>query len=840
MQGKLCSQSLLVKDAGPLCSLRRQPAALPLLALALVAIVASPQALRGQNPCSSQNAPVETDGIAHGDYMVHSSIEMGYRSTNLSGLNPMYDTLVDLQTGPRFLNETFSMDSRDHRGELFDSLFLTSCGWGGDPDNALRMRVDKNKWYSFHGTFRRDQYVSNYDLMGNPLNPSTSSPSIPALNSPLEFDTTRRMTDVDLMLLPQSRVSFRLGYSHNNMTGPTYDAIHEGTEGFLLNPWNTSMNSYRMGADWKLAPRTVLSYDELLDYYRGDTDTQLASFSPTLLSNGTPVDLGLSFDTANSEPCALAKKTTTLISNGVLTNNNCSGYFSYGRDQRVRTSTPTERVSLRSNYFQRVDLVGSFSYSNADMSTPLDETFNGLITRTFTRAFTGTGIANATRISDVGDAEATVHLSRHFRLVDRFYFWAYRIPQNANFNEIDSDCTVHATCSLLTALTATTATAVPTLALSSFNQTVKRNQSELDWDVSPKIGARVGYRYGDRLFTDFASFAAGGENSITVHENTALAGIWLRPVRSLRFNFDAEDVNYDNVIVPIAPRKEARYRFQTGYNPVSWAVISGSLNLVEDSNNYTLTNYLGHNRNYGLTASLAPRGHLGMDLAYNYNDMIQNANVCFADTPPTGAVLPFVNVATKCLQPLPTGSTTLPDPLENYAGYTNHTQFGMGLVRFRFDKRTLINAGGSVTNVDGSIPQFNILQPQGTAQYRFYQPVVYLTVDLGHKLAWNSGFNYFQYDENSFVGPTNPRYFHANNITESLRYCILNGAVNHRCAAFSRKKEFEIQVSGGVSRPQPILYHIPFGCELTAFSIPVLWPRRAQHSRPSFSCCGRS
>jgi hypothetical protein len=93
-------------------------------------------------------------------------------------------------------------------------------------------------------------------------------------------------------------------------------------------------------------------------------------------------------------------------------------------------------------------------------------------------------------------------------------------------------------------------------------------------------------------------------------------------------------------------------------------------------------------------------------------------------------------------------------------------------VRFKFDKRTTVNAGGSITNVDGSIPQFNILQPQGSAQYRYFQPVVNLSVDLGHKLAWNSGWNYYQYNEGSFVGPTAPRYFHANSVTESLRYAF--------------------------------------------------------------------
>jgi hypothetical protein len=80
--------------------------------------------------------------------------------------------------------------------------------------------------------------------------------------------------------------------------------------------------------------------------------------------------------------------------------------------------------------------------------------------------------------------------------------------------------------------------------------------------------------------------------------------------------------------------------------------------------------------------------------------------------------------------------------------------------------------GLSITSVDGSIPQFDILQPLGTSQYKYQQPVASLSVDLGHKLAWNTGWNYYQYNEGSFVGPTAPRYFHANSLTESLRYAF--------------------------------------------------------------------
>jgi hypothetical protein len=723
-----------------------------------------PGFLFAQSSGTGQNPPGEP-GVTTGGYVMHSSIEMGYRFNDRTGSNDMYDTLVNLQTGPRFLNETLSMQSENHQGVLFDDLNLNSFGWGGDPNNALRLRADKNKWYNLQGSFRRDQSFFDYDLLANPLNPPSSTPAIPSLNSGHAFDTTRRMTDIDLTLLPQSRVSFRLGFSHNNTNGPSFSSIHIGTDALLLQPVNTTMNSYRLGVDWKVAPRTVLSYDQFLDYYRGDTDTQLASFAPALLPGGTPVELGLAIDTGNKEPCGVKPPATSLInSSGTLTNVNCSAYFSYLRDQRIRTSTPTERLSMRSNYFQRVDLVASFSYSAADMNTPFDESFNGLETRTGNRAFVGTGTAGANRISDVLDLGATVHLTKHVRLIEKFYFWAFRIPENANFTEVDSVCT--GACTLLTPLSATAPATSTTLSAASFNQNWKRNQTEVAWDISKKVGARIGYRYGDQVFNDFKDFLPGDESPIVVHENTALFGFWARPSRALRFNFDLERINYDNVIVRMSPRKESRYRVQTTYTPRPWAVLGGSINILQDANANSLTNYLGHNRNYGFTASLAPRERFGVDLAYNYNDVIQNALICFNDTPPNGVSLPFVNNAASC------AINDAANPLLANSFYTNHTNFGMAAVRFKPVPRATANLGYSITKVDGSIPQFNILQPLGSSQYNYYQPVANLSVDLGHRLAWNNGWNYYQYNEGSFVGPTAPRYFHANALTESLRYAF--------------------------------------------------------------------
>jgi hypothetical protein len=459
----------------------------------------------------------------------------------------------------------------------------------------------------------------------------------------------------------------------------------------------------------------------------------------------------------------------SLIVGGTLTNVTCSAYSNYARNQRVRTSTPTERISLRSNYFRKLELVGSFSYSSAVSSTPLEESFGGLIPRTNTLAFTGTGTAAANRISDVADLGATLHLTQHLRLIEKFYFWAYRIPENGSLNELDYSCALPPCTLLNTPLTTPeVAGGAPTVQQASFNQTLTRNQTELAWDISKKIGTRIGYRYGDREFNHFNDFLPGDLDHFVGLEKTALFGLWARPSHSLRLNFDFEHTNFNAVFVRLSPRKEARYRFQTTYTPRSWATLGGSINILNLSNADAQTQYVGHNQNYGLTASLAPRERFGLDLAYNFNSVIQNAIICFNDTPATGVILPFVANANDndCA-----GNDTANNLMAN-SYYTNHTNFGMTTVRFRPAKRVLANVGYSITSVDGSVPQFNILQPPGTVQYKYQQPVANLSVDLGHKWVYNMGWNYYQYGEGSFVGPTAPRYFHANSLTESLRYAF--------------------------------------------------------------------
>jgi hypothetical protein len=247
------------------------------LSITLIVLVSLVMPAEAQTPTASSNA-VSPPEVVSGGYVIHQSMDLGVRVSRTTGSDAMYDTLVDLHTGPRVLDQMLSMRSENHQGILFDNLLIHSMGWGGDPDNYLRFSADKDKWYDFRASFRRDQDSFDYNLSAHPLNPTTSVPNVPVGMSPHSFATRRRMSDFDLTLLPQSALSFRLGYSRNNMTGTSYSSIHEGTDAYLYQPWNTTLNSYRAGVDWRFMPRTVASYDHFLDYYKGDTSWQLGSF----------------------------------------------------------------------------------------------------------------------------------------------------------------------------------------------------------------------------------------------------------------------------------------------------------------------------------------------------------------------------------------------------------------------------------------------------------------------------------------------------------------------------------------------------------------------------------
>src|SRR5664279_6288479 len=114
--------------------------AVPLSCVA-VALVLLPLTLRAQQiGVDVASAPQEA-GSDLGNYHTNFNMEAGYRFTGINGNIWVYDTMVDLQSGPRILSEELSMRSINHQGALFDRLSLSGFGYGGDPQTATRLRM---------------------------------------------------------------------------------------------------------------------------------------------------------------------------------------------------------------------------------------------------------------------------------------------------------------------------------------------------------------------------------------------------------------------------------------------------------------------------------------------------------------------------------------------------------------------------------------------------------------------------------------------------------------------------------------------------------------------------
>src|SRR6516165_165030 len=388
----------------------------------------------------AQTAPQQpTEGIDSGNYNVRQTIEFGYRSTDVNGNQANYGTFVDLQSGVRLFEQSLDMRSLNHDGLLFDSLSMYNFGYGGDPDNLTRLRIGKNKWYDFRGTFRRDKYPWNYNLLPNPLNPASSVPAVPITNSLHSLYLVRRMSDFDLTLLPQSRVRFRVGYTRNIQEGPSFTTFGGatlldpptgyGTQTQLSQNWKTTLNAYHFGIDFQVLPKTTIHYDQFLQYFKQDT-SYVDPNQNFILPNGVPVDLGVVFDTAsNVNPAPCPSPVANAGTSPPTADDSCNGYLTLTRSVPPRSSLPTEQFSFQSESIRNVSMSGRVAYSSGSQnSSDLNEVFTGSNVSTLQVGTTATGPTHAKRVIANADWSATWTVTPKFRVVDSFGCDQFQIP----------------------------------------------------------------------------------------------------------------------------------------------------------------------------------------------------------------------------------------------------------------------------------------------------------------------------------------------------------------------------------------------------------------------------
>lgn len=716
---------------------RRTALALSAIVVVLGLAIGTPSSAQDKSPVTM---PTPSDNIRYG-YVIHQSVDLGGHIANHSGSGAVYDTMVNLQSGPRILNQSLDLRAvNPSHAILFDHLTTSSFGYGGDPNSVSFLNIVKGKLYDFRGSFRRDRQYFDYNLLANPLMPPASSPYVPILDSPHLYNTVRRMTDLNLTLAPLSIVSVRLSYNRNISEGPSNSTLHYGTEALLTQFWRNSTDSWTVGADWKPVQRTSFSYDEFITHYKGNTTWQLTGLNYQL-SNGTPVSLGIDISSIWKTPCAAPFNVTGTV------NPTCNGYLSYNRSAPTRTLIPTEQLRFQSVSIPKLTMNGRLLYSAATNNLDnFNEMFNGLSSKI--RESLITGSARVRRINVNGDYSLTWQVTPTITATNLFDFWDFRMPGTNNF----TTSTYAGTTMLSPPGAATTTTASDYQFL---NQKTKTDTFVVAWDVTALARVSVGYRYRSRIITD-----AGGD-FIPIHENWGIFGASLRPTPQWRINLNVDAMYADNAFTRISPRQLQHYIMRTTYRPHLWLTFAGTVNIRESRDNVQTVNHLEHNRDFSFGTSISPSERWSLDLNYAYDSVYSSTIECYASTPapPLSGTAPPVCVAAGT-------------PLLSTGYYNAPTQFGSIGLMLAPVKRVRLNGGYRMSAVNGTSDFINIRQVSGSLQSQFQSPYANLVIDIAPNWSWKADYNYYDFGEGSPVGPTLPRSFRGNVYTFAVHYAF--------------------------------------------------------------------
>ena len=161
-------------------------------------------------PTRAQQAPATPSDAS---LTVHGSVDVGYRSTTISGSTDMYRRMFDLSDGPRLMNVELRGDGRGT--DLFADTFAFSAGGIGDPFPTLQFTMRKAQRYDLRVNWRKSRFVDPW-----PLTPT----SLAGLDTQAVVDrhawtTSRQLGDVSLVYDATSRLHLLFNYSRVARTG---------------------------------------------------------------------------------------------------------------------------------------------------------------------------------------------------------------------------------------------------------------------------------------------------------------------------------------------------------------------------------------------------------------------------------------------------------------------------------------------------------------------------------------------------------------------------------------------------------------------------------------------
>ncbi len=786
--------------------------------LLIAATAAGAQGATSDKPISAPNG-----------YSLHQSIDLGGRIVNTVGSEAMYGTLVNMQSGPRVLGQTFEMRALPGtKNTLVDNLSAFGSGFGGDPYDFARLNASKGKLYEFSGVFRRGRLYSNYNLLANPnimpgqsINNKVAGVATPVLawpqvnNSPVMFNTVRRMTDVDLTIYPLARFSYRLSYSHSTMEGPTLSPSYTILKyNALLRQYERNGSDDYMGAvDWKPRSDTKISFEMQANHYKSDTSftldpngfmVQEADGTPAYLGNFTSfapygISVSAACNTTSMGTGYTSATNYTILSpankpGGLpIINPACAVVTSYQRFAPTRTWTPTGTVRLQSTAIHHLSMNGNAHYTLGNMDMPnYYESAQGLSTLATSGAvgtanrsviWTG-GHANAHRAVIGADYAIVWQINPAVSVSDQASYSSVQEPSNTIIPPqtalADPAGAGNGTINYSGKLVAGTVS-LPhgingTLTPNYYGQEYVTNNATVSWDATARARFALTYRFSNRNIGQGVPHAGPipvvvsdpVSGTIAITENAGVLNAAIRPTSNLDLNGTVEIGYADNAFTAVGQRQFKQYRVHTLYRPKSWVTISGSMSDRERHNNTNNNqaavsagdanyngpiNHVDHSRIASVGAVLAPNERYSLNLNYSFSDVYAATNICYS----SGAAVASATTPTVPGAAAVT-STGAPALCAGNATWLARdymdapTQFGSALIAYTPVKQIRTTLGYTVSAVDGSRFFNDARDVNGSMVSTYQSPVVGVAFTVHPGLILKADYNFYGYGEGGTSG----------------------------------------------------------------------------------------
>jgi hypothetical protein len=634
--------------------------------------------LHAQEIVAPTQAPVgSVRGDTVGNYNVTNSFELGYRWVQVGGDVGMYRSVDNYRNGVRLLGSSLTVNSKDGHGKYFDEILLTTLGLGADPYEHVMLRVQKNGLYRYDMTWRLDDYYN---------------PGLTVAGGLHLRDTSRRIQDHELLLLPQSHYRFRIGYSRNKEDGPAlstaqeFDANGAGLPVFA--DVRRNWNEYRLGADLELKGFRF-TFTRRWDFYKDDTPY------------GPPVPL----------PPPTGTDQTVLSQ--------------FNRSEPIHGTNH----GWLGNLFTRKKWWGMdarATYTSGHRDFALDEVafgtgqFGGTASR---QIFVG---GNGSRPDFAGDFTINLFPTENLTVINTTSGVNNRVDGLSSYSEVQNGLDLG-----------------QTIFFRFLGVRLVTNSTDANYRVTRRFGFYGGYHYSDRLvrtidaFTlpAFANSSDQASFHVSNHLNSGVLGLRFRLWKPLTVNVDGEIGRANFPLTPVSDKNYHAVNGRIDYRTRQFqanAVYRQKYNLNAP---FVFSTFDSHSRQYSINGAWTPRNWISLDASYTKIHLDTRGGIAF--------------FASTGLRP------TLQTGISFYTSNVHAATLGAHFIirrrtdlyfAYSIDKDT---GDGRPTQVPADVtnPVTALLDSVQTFPLTYQSPLGRLSIRITPKVRWNAGFQFYNYNE---------------------------------------------------------------------------------------------